>query len=114
VIIVSRIRIASMIIVILVVLAGSSDYTSHLPTEAEPPYAKWGSLAMSETKKRYPNAQIIDYLHVGHKEKLPTTREETFKLWLRQGNHEWGVYVRITFETETDRVISIKFDETSR
>ena len=30
-----------------------------------PSYAKWGRLAMKETKKRYPNADIIDYLHIG-------------------------------------------------
>ncbi|MEW9674277.1 YqzG/YhdC family protein [Ammoniphilus sp. 3BR4] len=82
--------------------------------EQEPPYAKWGRLALQETKKKYPQAEIIDYLHVGLKSLSPSTSQETFKLWLKEGIREFGVYVRIKFDTRTETVQSITFEETHR
>jgi hypothetical protein len=79
-----------------------------------PPYAKWGTLAIRETNKKYPNAKIVDYLHVGRQTVSSTTARETFKLWLKQGNREFGVYVRITFDTATERIQAIVFEETER
>jgi Protein of unknown function (DUF3889) len=79
-----------------------------------PLYAKWGTLAVKETSKKYPNANIIDYLHVGRKVISSSTIQETFKLWLRQGNREFGVIVRITFDATTEQVHSITFEETKR
>lgn len=81
------------------------------PACAEPAYAKWGRLAMRETQKKYPQAQIIDYLHVGRRAISAGTAEEVFKLWLRQAEREWAVYVRIRFVTSTDQVLSIRFEE---
>ncbi|WP_449536952.1 YqzG/YhdC family protein [Ferdinandcohnia sp. Marseille-Q9671] len=78
-----------------------------------PEYAKWGRLAMKETQKRYPEAQIIDYLHVGKQQKNRMTVER-FKLWMKQGNREFGAFVNITFETETERVRNITVVETDR
>ncbi|XEC97260.1 DUF3889 domain-containing protein [Paenibacillus tarimensis] len=80
---------------------------------AQPDYAKWGRMAVQETAKRY-DADIIDYLHVGRQTVSPGVAEETFKLWLRKDGREFGVYVVIRFETETERVISIRFMETAR
>jgi hypothetical protein len=79
-----------------------------------PPYAKWSTLAIRETNKKYPNAKIVDYLHVGRQTVSSTTTRETFKLWLKQGDREFGVYVRITFDTATERVQAIVFEETER
>ncbi|WP_134700172.1 DUF3889 domain-containing protein [Ammoniphilus sp. YIM 78166] len=76
-------------------------------------YAKWGRLAMQETQKKYPQAEIIDYLYVGLKTLTPTTGQQTFKLWLRQGNKEFGVYVRIKFDLRSEEVHSISFEETT-
>ncbi|MES0855427.1 YqzG/YhdC family protein [Geobacillus sp. G4] len=78
------------------------------------PYAKWGTLAIQETTKKYPNAKIVDYLHVGRQTISSTTTRETFKLWLKQGNREFGVYVRITFDTATERAQAIVVEETER
>src|SRR5690625_6094740 len=50
-------------------------------------YAKWGKLAMKETKQKYPDAQIIDYLHRG-RQKRGDAMVEMFKLWLRGENRE--------------------------
>ncbi|WP_342512382.1 YqzG/YhdC family protein [Sporosarcina sp. FSL K6-1522] len=78
-----------------------------------PAYAKWGQLAMKEVQSEYPNATVVDYLHEGRETQGDTTTEK-FKLWLRQGNHEFGVFVRITFNTETEQIVTIKFQETPR
>ncbi|MFT4412604.1 YqzG/YhdC family protein [Fredinandcohnia humi] len=78
-----------------------------------PEYAKWGRLAMKETQKRYPLAQIIDYLHMGRDEKNGTTIER-FKLWMRQDNREFGAFVTITFDSKTEEVQNVLIVETNR
>ncbi|MFF0829670.1 YqzG/YhdC family protein [Brevibacillus sp. NPDC003359] len=83
-----------------------------LPTYAQPSYAKWGRLAMQETMKRYPSAQIVDYLHVGRKQKTPTTSEETFKLLLQEGNRRWALLVHIEFVNQTEEVVNISYEDT--
>jgi len=80
----------------------------------EPAYAKWGKLAVSETKERYPKAHVVDYLHVGRQNVGANLAKETFKLWLRSPAKEFGVIVTITFEKQTDKVRSIEFCETTR
>lgn len=91
---------------------------THIPPTALaqqeiPAYAKWGRLAMKETQSKYPNANIIDYLHEGSESKGDSTIEK-FKLWLKDGNKEFGVFVRIEYTTKTEEVIKIEFRETSR
>lgn len=78
-----------------------------------PAYAKWGKLAVKETQLKYPNAKIRDYLHEGRETSGDTTIEK-FKLWLQEGNKEFGLYVTITFATDTEKVVHIKFQETTR
>ena len=78
-----------------------------------PAYAKWGKLAVQETKAKYPHANIIDYLHEGSETKGDSTIEK-FKLWLKDDDHEFGVFVRIEYTTATEKVIAINFQETSR
>lgn len=78
-----------------------------------PSYAKWGTLAMKETQSKYPNANIIDYLHEGSESKGDSTIEK-FKLWLKEGDKEFGVFVRIEYTTATEIVVNIEFEETSR
>lgn len=92
-----------------------TSITSSLPILLEelPPYAKWGRVAMKETKEKYPTANIIDYLHIGKDiEKDETT--EKFKLWLRAKDKEFGVYISIRFHTGTEQVIDIVMEETDR
>lgn len=85
---------------------------SHAQQEI-PAYAKWGRLAMQETQSKYPHANIIDYLHEGSELKENSTIEK-FKLWLRDGDHEFGVFVRIEYVTGTERVIAITFQKTAK
>ncbi|MEK4760643.1 DUF3889 domain-containing protein [Viridibacillus sp. FSL E2-0187] len=90
----------------------------HIPTNAYaqqeiPAYVKWGKLALIETNSKYPNAKIIDYLHQGRETKKDTTTEK-FKLWLKEGNREFGVFVRIEYNTHTEKVLKIELQETSK
>ena len=78
-----------------------------------PPYAKWGTLAMKKTQERYPQAKIIDYLHVGRVTGSKSTTEK-FKLWLKDDKREFGVFVDIEFNPATNQVINITFRETTR
>lgn len=79
---------------------------------AQPAYAKWGVIAMQQVKARY-DADIVDYLHVGRTEVGPGIAEERFKLWLRDRNREFGVYVTIRFYTATEQIITIRLQETA-
>ncbi|MGM9949937.1 MAG: DUF3889 domain-containing protein [Lysinibacillus sp.] len=78
-----------------------------------PSYEKWGKLAVEHIKEKYPNASLIDYLYVSRKTEQEATIE-TFKLWLREGSREFGVYVYIKFETATEEVIDIDTREESQ
>ena len=91
---------------------------TYIPTIANalpdiPAYAKWGELAIKETQSKYPHANIIDYLHEGSESKEDSTIEN-FKLWLKDGDNEFGVFVRIEYTTETEKVVTIDFEETSK
>ena len=100
--------------ILLTVNSAPSYIPPVVPAQLEAPaYAKWGTLAINETKSKYPNASIIDYLHEGREYKEDSTIEK-FKLWLKDGDHEFGVFVRIEFTTDTEEVINIKMQETSR
>jgi len=81
--------------------------------EVPPAYAKWGKLAIEKTQSSYPNSKIIDYLHEGSELKEDATIEK-FKLWLKEGDKEFGVYVRIKYTTETQQVVDIELQETAK
>ena len=91
---------------------------THIPSTVQaqqeiPSYAKWGKIAIEETQAKYPNANIIDYLHEGSETKGNSTIEK-FKLWLKDGEKEFGVFVRIEYTTQTEAVVKIDLQETSR
>ena len=77
-----------------------------------PDYAKWGRLAMKETQKKYPVAQIKDYQHVWREDKKDGTTIERFKLWVNDRGKEFGVHITITFDTKTEEVKNIQMFET--
>ena len=91
---------------------------THIPSTVQaqqeiPSYAKWGKIAIEETQAKYPHANIIDYLHEGSETKGNSTIEK-FKLWLKDGENEFGVFVRIEYTTQTEAVVKIDLQETSR
>lgn len=80
--------------------------------QQEPSYAKWGRLAMEQVAKRY-HVEILDYDHIGRQTISPKITQETFKLWVRdQTNQEYGVFVYIQFDTQSEKLRSIRFKET--
>ncbi|KEK22779.1 DUF3889 domain-containing protein [Bacillus gaemokensis] len=89
-------------------------YTNPSIVHAQPPYAKWGKLAVEKTKEKYPKAQIIDYLHIGRKPKTINITTEKFKLWLREDGKEYGVFVDVEFDTKTERFLKITFQKSNR
>ena len=98
-------------LVLLFLTTCSNVYTGSSIVHAQPPYAKWGKLAVEKTKEKYPKAEIIDYLHIGRKPKTVQITVEKFKLWLRE---EYGVFVDVEFETKTEKFIKMSFQKTSR
>jgi hypothetical protein len=78
-----------------------------------PLYAKWGNIAVHKTQEKYPDAKVVDYLHVGRERKTKTS-VETFKLWLKGKDREFGVYVTIEFTNESEQIIAIAFKEVAR
>ncbi|KMJ59305.1 hypothetical protein AB685_08580 [Bacillus sp. LL01] len=82
-------------------------------SEQAPSYAKWGQLAMKRMKEAYPKANIVDYLHVGRQEG-PVLTTEKFRLWLKEGDREFGVNVTISFYNKTETVKEVKLEEIKR
>lgn len=67
---------------------------------------------MKRTHEKYPNAQIIDYLHIGRVSGQNSSTEK-FKLWLKEGKKEFGVFINIEFNNETEKIIKISFRESA-
>ncbi|WP_404459729.1 DUF3889 domain-containing protein [Sutcliffiella horikoshii] len=93
--------------------ATSSAEATKPTTQQVPSYAKWGQLAMKRTKEAYPKADIVDYLHIGRQEG-PVLTTEKFRLWLKEGDKEFGVNVTISFYKETEAVKEVKMEEIKR
>ncbi|ANE48938.1 hypothetical protein SY83_14620 [Paenibacillus swuensis] len=81
--------------------------------QGQPPaYAKWGLIAVKETQKAYKNAPITDYLFIGQTKLSASRVQERFKLIVRKQTGLIGVFVTITHEVPSDRIISVELSET--
>lgn len=103
------------IVIAFALIASTQSVPAHItaiaPTQHEiPAYAKWGQLAMKETRSKYPNASIIDYLHEGSESKGNSTIEK-FRLWLKENSKEFEVSVEIEYTTETETLVTIQIQE---
>ncbi|GKU84771.1 DUF3889 domain-containing protein [Niallia sp. NCCP-28] len=78
--------------------------------EGLPSYVKWGRIAMTKTQEKYPDSEITDYLHVG-KENKNGKSVEKFKLIVKNQNKEIGVFVNLTFDTRTERLLAVNMTE---
>jgi hypothetical protein len=105
-------KILLLVLVLLFTLGIGNDET--MAEKETPAYAKWGNIAVTQTIKRYPEAKVIDYLHIGREEKGAGVAVEKFKLWLKKGEKEFGVFVNVEFETDTNQFKAISFKETDR
>ncbi|MBP2002502.1 hypothetical protein J2Z69_003588 [Paenibacillus shirakamiensis] len=78
----------------------------------DPSYAKWGTIAVKETQKKY-NADITDYLHVGRKPIKGDVVEEQFKLIVRKkSEQEFGVFVHVQFDEKSGELLGIRYEKT--
>ncbi|KZN99341.1 hypothetical protein A4244_18635 [Bacillus badius] len=77
-----------------------------------PSYAKWGILSVQKAKQKYPNAAVIDYLHVG-RYNSPDHSTEKFKLWLKENGREFRALVEIKYNPKTEQVIRIAISDAS-
>lgn len=75
-----------------------------------PAYAKWSRLAIKQTMRKYPDADIMDYLHIAT-QAGDNSGTEKFQLWLKQDDREFAVSVTVTYSIETGKVIRIDFLE---
>ncbi|MDH6674854.1 hypothetical protein M2277_005553 [Paenibacillus sp. LBL] len=82
----------------------------HVVDSKDPTYAKWGNLAVNQTKDHY-HMDVIDYLYMGRTTKSSELAEEKFKLWLKKGTREFGVYAIVVFNPTTDQFITIRYEE---
>jgi hypothetical protein len=98
---------------LIILFCAQGFATATAMSEKEPPpYAKWGTIAVKETIKKYPYSDVVDYLHIGREEKNSKLAVEKFKLWLRHGEKEFGVFVDVTFDKQTNEFKQISFRET--
>jgi hypothetical protein len=112
--------IKSMLVVLTLGVSLSFGSRMSAASASEPDYAKWGRLAMQQASAKY-DASIVDYLHIGRTQVSPGIAEEAFKLWLRERRQahgqarprEFGVIIRFRFYTADDRLISVRYEETS-
>ncbi|WP_338780474.1 YqzG/YhdC family protein [Metabacillus sp. FJAT-52054] len=97
------------------ILAGIAEprlvYSAH---QQEPAYAKWSRIAIQEVKRKYPDAKLLDYKHIGREKVDAELAAEKFKLWVRQGSREFGLFVTVEFNEKTQKVKSIHFKESER
>ena len=89
------------------------EHSAHAQQKPTPPYAKWSVIAMDKVKAKYPNAKVVDYLYVG-RNNGDLTSTERFKFWLKEPQREFGVYVNIEFNKETQQVTNVTYQETTR
>ncbi len=75
-------------------------------------YEEFGRAAMKKAKEEFPDAQIVDYLHVGKKRKAETSIE-TFKLTLKENNKPFEVFVFIEYNEKTKKIIKVTLDKVS-
>ena len=93
-----------------IILLMASNQVQAEPKEL-PSYVKWGRIAMTKTQEKYPDSEITDYLHVGKEEKEGTSTEK-FKLIVKKNQKEIGVFVHLTFDSRTERLLSVDLKET--
>jgi len=79
-------------------------------TKELPSYVKWGRIAMAKTQEAYPDSEITDYLHVGKEENKGKSTEK-FKLIVKKDEKEIGVFVHLTFDSRTEKLLSVDLKE---
>ncbi|MBY6037345.1 YqzG/YhdC family protein [Fictibacillus nanhaiensis] len=75
-------------------------------------YAKWGKMALKETRQKYPNSKISDYDYDTRKVSPDGTITDYFDFTITQDTNKRLVKVGV-MHTEDDKLIDMKFEEIS-
>ncbi|MFC7395400.1 DUF3889 domain-containing protein [Scopulibacillus cellulosilyticus] len=83
------------------------------PNEAylQTDYAKWGKIALEKTKERYPDSNVSDYAYMGHEKIADNVAADWFEFQLKRDGKTKSLKVRVTYSSETDKLIDINFFE---
>jgi hypothetical protein len=101
-------RLKGMAVLLIALSIGFAGFIAGgSPAGAEPEYAKWGRLAMQTADEKF-DADIVDYKYLGRSEMRQGEAVETFRLWLKRPDREFGVLVRITVDTRTDQAKKVE------
>lgn len=106
-----KIMLTIFLIFCMAVSASMFSVQAHAETKTQS-YEEFGRAAMKKAKEEFPDAQIVDYLHVGKKRKTETSIE-TFKLTLKENNKPFQVFVFIEYNENTKKVIKVTLDKVS-
>ncbi len=98
-------RMTVLLMALSIMFAGC--YAGGASAGAEPDYAKWGRLAMQTADEKF-DADIVDYKYLGRSEMRQGEAVETFRLWLKRPDREFGVLVKITVDTRTDQAKKVE------
>ncbi|MFC0269973.1 DUF3889 domain-containing protein [Metabacillus herbersteinensis] len=95
-------------IIFLTVLYGLTflqvSFSSEVSAESN---QTWEDVAVYETKKRYPLSQVLFTQKIWDQTKKGRTVKQ-YKLTLREGMNDFGVYTTITFDSSTGQVKKIQ------
>ncbi|MFC0524385.1 DUF3889 domain-containing protein [Pontibacillus salicampi] len=78
--------------------------------QTNPSYVKWARIAVDETKEKYPNARMKDFLHLG-KETQGDNTIEKFKLSMQEGDKSFILYVNVAYNTKGNTLNEVTFEE---
>ncbi|MCP8618136.1 DUF3889 domain-containing protein [Salirhabdus salicampi] len=81
-------------------------------TYAQPEYAKWGKIAVAETKKQYPTHKVTDYAYQGKVVISDERQQYNFRLSVQaneQQKKDVNVYVLVN--PKEDKLLDVYFDE---
>jgi hypothetical protein len=79
------------------------------PPLSEPEYAKWGKVALAETKRHYKGSTITMYKHLGRRALNSWQIAEIFQFIVKKDGKQIPVDVRVFYEKDTGRVMKVQF-----
>jgi Protein of unknown function (DUF3889) len=88
------------------------QYNDQTPTNmTQDDYAKWGKMALEETKKKYPNSRVSDYQYDTRRVAPDGTITDYFDFTVYQDNTKRLVKVGVMHDD--NKLIDMKFEELS-
>lgn len=83
---------------------------NHLGYAQNPDYEKYGRIAITVVKEDYPGDQIKEYQYLGRKNISATKVEDSFSFQVQEQNKKFTVNVKVTHDTNKNKVLTITVD----